>query len=277
MMNQSAAYHYMFKYIIIGDSGVGKSCILLQFTDDRFDSRSECTIGVEFGTKTIDLGAKYNHIKIKTQIWDTAGQEAFRSIARSYYRCSACAFLVYDITRRSTFESVQTWLTDALSNNSNHSQLIVVLIGNKTDLAKTQRQVSYKEGLEFAEKNKIHMFLETSAKTAENVYKAFLESSELIYKKIQAHEIMVGGMDDDVVGSGVRCGPLLMQHQTSMNSSSSSSSGTPIKTNPSNTNRIKGSELGYTIRNPSSSNNNHSTTSSSSTCACAGSRRETGE
>ena len=146
----------------------------------------------------------------------------------------------------------------------------------KIDLAKTQRQVSYKEGLEFAEKNKIHMFLETSAKTAENVYKAFLESSELIYKKIQAHEIMVGGMDDDVVGSGVRCGPLLMQHQTSMNSSSSSS-GTPIKTNPSNTNRIKGSELGYTIRNPSSSNNNHSTTSSSSTCACAGSRRETGE
>ncbi|EFC49984.1 rab family small GTPase [Naegleria gruberi] len=222
-MNQSNAYHYMFKFIIIGDSGVGKSCILLQFTDDRFDARSECTIGVEFGTKTIDLGSKYNHLKIKTQIWDTAGQEG------NYYRGSACAFLVYDITRRSTFQSVQTWLTDALSNSSNHSQLVVVLVGNKSDL-KSQRQVSYKEGLEFAEKNNIHIFMETSAKTAENIHKSFYESAEIIYRKVLNHEIMVG-FDDDVVGSGVKGGVLLANQQSNMS------------TTPSNTNRVRGSDL----------------------------------
>ena len=254
-LNQSTAYHYMFKYIVIGDSGVGKvslfeeqynqeqSCLLLQFTDDRFDARSESTIGVEFGTKTIDLGSKYNHIKVKLQIWDTAGQvsvsfelnfdcvdqETFRSIARSYYRGSACAFLVYDITRKNTFHSVQSWLTDALSNSSNHSQLLIVLIGNKSDLGKSQRQVSFQEGLDFAQQHHIHMFMETSAKTAENVYNAFLESAEVIYKKVANHEIMVGGMDDDVVGSGVKCGQLLVQQPV-----------TPTNSN----NRVKGSELG---------------------------------
>ena len=93
------SYSYLFKYIIIGDTGVGKSCLLLQFTDKRFRHDHDLTIGVEFGSRMIHLDDK----DIKLQIWDTAGQESFRSITRSYYRGAACALLVYDITRRDTF------------------------------------------------------------------------------------------------------------------------------------------------------------------------------
>ena len=93
------SYSYLFKYIIIGDTGVGKSCLLLQFTDKRFRNDHDITIGVEFGSRMIQLDNK----EIKLQIWDTAGQESFRSITRSYYRGAAGALLVYDITRRDTF------------------------------------------------------------------------------------------------------------------------------------------------------------------------------
>jgi len=118
------AYHYQFKYIVIGNSGVGKSCLLLQFTDNRFDSRNESTIGVEFGTRTIQLKSKPKPKTVKLQIWDTAGQETFRSIARSYYRGSACVLLVYDITRRNTFQACSEWLNDALSQcNASHNKI----------------------------------------------------------------------------------------------------------------------------------------------------------
>ena len=93
------SYSYLFKYIIIGDTGVGKSCLLLQFTDKRFRHDHDLTIGVEFGSRMLRLEDK----EIKLQIWDTAGQESFRSITRSYYRGAAGALLVYDITRRDTF------------------------------------------------------------------------------------------------------------------------------------------------------------------------------
>merc|ERR1711912_100142 len=102
------SYAYLFKYIIIGDTGVGKSCLLLQFTDKRFQPVHDLTIGVEFGARMITIDKK----QIKLQIWDTAGQEKFRSITRSYYRGAAGALLVYDITRRETFEHLQSWLED---------------------------------------------------------------------------------------------------------------------------------------------------------------------
>merc|ERR1711908_147532 len=103
------SYAYLFKYIIIGDTGVGKSCLLLQFTDRRFQPIHDLTIGVEFGARMITIDKK----QIKLQIWDTAGQESFRSITRSYYRGAAGALLVYDITRRETFNSLASWLDDA--------------------------------------------------------------------------------------------------------------------------------------------------------------------
>ncbi|GAM27307.1 hypothetical protein SAMD00019534_104820 [Acytostelium subglobosum LB1] len=132
-------YAFLFKYIVIGDTGVGKSCLLLQFTDKRFQPVHDLTIGVEFGARMINIDNK----PIKLQIWDTAGQESFRSITRSYYRGSAGALLVYDITRRETFDHLTCWLKEARYYANNN--MTIILIGNKSDLEQ-KRAVSYEEG-----------------------------------------------------------------------------------------------------------------------------------
>jgi Ras-related protein Rab-2A len=155
------SYDYLFKYIIIGDTGVGKSCLLLQFTDKRFQPVHDLTIGVEFGARMVTVDGR----PIKLQIWDTAGQESFRSITRSYYRGAAGALLVYDITRRETFNHLASWLEDARQHaNPNMS---IMLIGNKCDLAH-KRAVSKEEGQQFAKEHGL-LFLEASARTAQNV------------------------------------------------------------------------------------------------------------
>ena len=171
------SYAYLFKYIIIGDTGVGKSCLLLQFTDKRFQPVHDLTIGVEFGARMINIDSK----AIKLQIWDTAGQESFRSITRSYYRGAAGALLVYDITRRETFVHLTSWLEDARQHSN--KDMTIMLIGNKSDLDQ-KRQVSFEEGQQFANEHNL-VFLETSAKTAANVEEAFVGTAKEIYKKIQ--------------------------------------------------------------------------------------------
>uniref|UniRef100_A0A5G2Q9X9 RAB2A, member RAS onco family n=1 Tax=Sus scrofa TaxID=9823 RepID=A0A5G2Q9X9_PIG len=115
-------------------SGVGKSCLLLQFTDKRFQPVHDLTIGVEFGARMITIDGK----QIKLQIWDTAGQESFRSITRSYYRGAAGALLVYDITRRDTFNHLTTWLEDARQHSN--SNMVIMLIGNKRHLLIQQKK-----------------------------------------------------------------------------------------------------------------------------------------
>jgi len=175
--NEKMAYNYLFKYIIIGDTGVGKSCLLLQFTDKRFQPVHDLTIGVEFGARMINIEAK----QIKLQIWDTAGQESFRSITRSYYRGAAGALLVYDITRRETFNHLTCWLEDARQHSN--SNMTIMLIGNKSDL-EHKRAVSTEEGEQFAKENGL-IFIETSAKTAANVEEAFINTAKKIYEKIQ--------------------------------------------------------------------------------------------
>lgn len=137
------SYAYLFKYIIIGDTGVGKSCLLLQFTDKRFRPDHDLTIGVEFGARMVDVDKK----QIKLQIWDTAGQESFRSITRSYYRGAAGALLVYDVTRRETFNHLSRWLEETRYNAN--PEMTIMLIGNKIDL-EDKRVVSYEEGQAFA-------------------------------------------------------------------------------------------------------------------------------
>nr|CAD7199267.1 unnamed protein product [Timema douglasi] len=210
------SYAYLFKYIIIGDTGVGKSCLLLQFTDKRFQPVHDLTIGVEFGARMITIDGK----QIKLQIWDTvtdpaysptlvfhlppspgptypntlkascrtlrevcyqAGQEAFRSITRSYYRGAAGALLVYDITRRETFNHLTTWLEDARQHSN--SNMVIMLIGNKSDL-EARREVKTEEGEAFAREHGL-IFMETSAKTAANVEEAFINTAKEIYEKIQ--------------------------------------------------------------------------------------------
>ena len=166
--------------------------MLLQFTDKRFRTDHDLTIGVEFGARLVNIGGK----QIKLQIWDTAGQESFRSITRSYYRGATGALLVYDISRRDTFNHLTRWLEEARQHAS--PKMVIMLIGNKSDLEK--REVSYEEGEKFAQENGL-IFLETSAKTAQNVEEAFLQTAQKIYDNIQsgqydlsndAHGIKVG-------------------------------------------------------------------------------------
>lgn len=187
------SYAYLFKYIIIGDTGVGKSCLLLQFTDKRFQPVHDLTIGVEFGARLITIDQN----QIKLQIWDTAGQESFRSITRSYYRDAAGALLVYDITRKESFNHLTRWLEEARQNGNPH--MTIMLIGNKNDL-EHRRAVSTKDGELFAQENGL-VFLETSAKTAANVETAFIKTAENIYEKIKD-----GQYDPSREGNGVKLG-----------------------------------------------------------------------
>ncbi|XP_058747043.1 ras-related protein RABB1c-like [Vicia villosa] len=177
------SYTFLFKYIIIGDTGVGKSCLQHQFTDNRFQPVHDITIGVEFGVRTINIDDK----PIKLQIWDTAGQEMFRSITRSYYRGAAGALLVYDITRRETFDHLANWLEDVKQHAN--SNMVFMLIGNKADLTK-KRAVSTEEGGKFAKENGM-IFMEVSAKSAENVEDAFIKTAGTICKKFEDGEIGV--------------------------------------------------------------------------------------
>ena len=173
-------FDYLLKYIIIGDSFVGKSNILIQYTKNRFNEDYQSTIGVEFGAKTLEI----NNRIYKIQIWDTAGQENFRSITRAYYKNSVCAFVVYDITNRNSFANIQNWIEDCKLQCP--QTITMVLIGNKSDI-KDKRAVTYKEGNDWAINHDM-IFFETSAKTGENINEAFEKSVRIVDQKIQENE-----------------------------------------------------------------------------------------
>merc|ERR1740130_715348 len=152
---------YLFKLLLIGDSGVGKSCLLLRFADDTYTESYISTIGVDFKIRTIDLDGK----SIKLQIWDTAGQERFRTITSSYYRGAHGIIVVYDVTDTDSFDNVKQWLHEidrCACENVNK-----LLVGNKSDLT-TKKAVDYNTAKEYSEDLGIP-FLETSAKNATNV------------------------------------------------------------------------------------------------------------
>ena len=171
-----STYNYLFKYIIIGDSAVGKSNILLRYIHERFNEEFQSTIGVEFGAKNIEINNKI----CRVQIWDTAGQESFRSITRAYYKNSVCACVVYDITNRNSFQNVQLWIDDCKKQTP--KTVLLVLIGNKLDL-ESKREISYEEGRSFANDNNM-LFFETSAKTGENIEELFNKSAQTIVENI---------------------------------------------------------------------------------------------
>merc|ERR1711907_532162 len=155
-MSKDDEYDFLFKVVLIGDSGVGKSNLLSRFTRNEFNRESKSTIGVEFATRSVPCEGK----TIKAQIWDTAGQERYRAITSAYYRGAVGALLVYDITKQSTFESVKTMWLDELKQNAD-ANIIIMLVGNKKDLGHI-RDVTTEEARNFAEKNQLS-FIETSA------------------------------------------------------------------------------------------------------------------
>ncbi|KAI9114054.1 hypothetical protein K1719_015305 [Acacia pycnantha] len=157
----------LFKAVLIGDSGVGKSNLLSRFAKDEFRLDSKPTIGVEFAYRNVKVGDKL----IKAQIWDTAGQERFRAITSSYYRGALGALLVYDISRRSSYESVRKWLWEL--REFGNEDMVVILVGNKCDLEQS-REVEKEEGKGFAETEGL-CFMETSALQNVNVEDAFLQ------------------------------------------------------------------------------------------------------
>lgn len=185
------SHSYQFKFIIIGDAAVGKSCIMLNFIEKAFRSEHDLTIGVEFGSKIIEC----NGIKIKLQIWDTAGSESFKSITRAYYRSAAGCLLVYDITKKESFNHVSEWLSEAYLHGN--TGLCVTLVGNKSDLD-ANRAVSVEEAESFAKDNGIG-YLETSALKGENILEAFLNTAEKILVKIQDGSIDLNSQNVGVI------------------------------------------------------------------------------
>ncbi|GAB0094976.1 ras-related protein Rab-18 [Sergentomyia squamirostris] len=156
-----------FKILIIGESGVGKSSLMLRFVEDNFDADQTITIGVDFKTKIINIDG----VSVKLAIWDTAGQERFRTLTPSYYRDAQGAILVYDVTKKNTFQKLDLWLNE-LEIYGTRPNMAKMVVGNKID--QPNREMSRDDGFKFAKKHRT-LFVETSAKTSEGVKSAFEE------------------------------------------------------------------------------------------------------
>nr|XP_010916727.1 ras-related protein RIC2 [Elaeis guineensis] len=177
-------YDYLFKVVLIGDSGVGKTNLLSRFTRNEFSLESKSTIGVDFATRSLTVDNKV----IKAQIWDTAGQERYRAITSAYYRGAVGALLVYDVTRHTTFENVNRWLKE-MRDHSDPS-VVVMLIGNKSDLRHLVA-VSTEDGKACAERESLY-FMETSALESTNVDNAFSEILTQIHQIVSKKTLEAG-------------------------------------------------------------------------------------
>ncbi|XP_074306966.1 ras-related protein RABA4d-like [Silene latifolia] len=183
---------YVFKVVLIGDSAVGKSQLLARFARNEFSVDSKATIGVEFQTKTIAMDQKI----VKAQIWDTAGQERYRAVTSAYYRGAVGAMLVYDMTKRQSFDHIARWLEE-LRNHADKN-IAIMLIGNKSDLA-SLRAVPTEDAKEFAERENL-FFMETSALDSTNVETAYLTVLTEIYRSVSKKTLLANG-DLDATGS----------------------------------------------------------------------------
>ena len=165
----------IFKKLTIGESGVGKTCILRRFVEDKFLKNHLATIGIDFKTKTLNI----NNQEIKLKIWDTAGQERFRNITTQYYKGADGIVLVYDVTDEASFDKIKDWMDQILSN-TNKDEICLILLGNKCDIEK--RSISYEQGKTLANELQVNFF-ETSAQTGQNIKDAFETLTADIMKK----------------------------------------------------------------------------------------------
>ncbi|CAE6485658.1 unnamed protein product [Rhizoctonia solani] len=177
-MGENSAYDYLFKVVLIGDSGVGKSNLLSRFTRNEYNVESKSTIGVEFATRSINVDGK----TVKAQIWDTAGQERYRAITSAYYRGAVGALLVYDISKHATYVNVTRWLKELRDHAD--SNIVIMLVGNKSDL-KHLRAVPTEEAKALAVENGL-FFIETSAMDASNVEAAFQNILTEVYRIVSS-------------------------------------------------------------------------------------------
>nr|XP_056719695.1 ras-related protein Rab-18-B-like [Euleptes europaea] len=192
------------KLLLVGDSAVGKSSLLLRFTEDQFEPYLDPTIGVDFKVKKMVVG----DLPLQLAIWDTAGQERFRTLTPSYYRGAQGVILVYDVTRRETFVGLKSWLQE-LEMYATRKNVVKMLVGNKID--KPDREVDRKEGLQFARTHSM-LFIEASAKMKEGVQSAFeeavmriLQTPELWDVRREGVELVEDGMLQEVPGCGPYC------------------------------------------------------------------------
>ncbi|KAK4990278.1 hypothetical protein LTR66_001697 [Elasticomyces elasticus] len=235
-------WDYIAKIVSLGDSGCGKSSLTIRLCEGRFSPHHDVTIGVEFGSRIVSVGPpaslslnvnnptlnansssqtalpnptspgktpRQKHMKLS--LWDTAGQETYKSITRSYFRGASGALLVFDITRRNTFASVTSWLHDL--RQIAEENIVVILVGNKADLAPSstvssadaanKRQVTKEEAEEWCRQNKVMQYVETSAKSGDGVERAFLEVAERIFQNIEAGKYDLNDRRSGVKGPGV--------------------------------------------------------------------------
>ncbi|RDW83181.1 putative GTP-binding protein ypt4 [Coleophoma crateriformis] len=230
-MSSPLSWDYIAKLVCIGDSGTGKSSLTIRLCEGRFSPHHDVTIGVEFGSRIVPVGrvsqpkpstrdpeleniseglpdppchkpvAEQKHMKLS--LWDTAGQETYKSVTRSYFRGASGALLVFDISRRPTFEHVTDWLNDL--RQIAEPDIVVVLVGNKSDLAagdENKREVTQQEAEEWARRNGVLEYVETSAKSGEGVEMAFGRVAERIYMNIEAGKYDLNDRRSGVKGPG---------------------------------------------------------------------------
>lgn len=178
-------FDYQFRLILIGDSTVGKSSLLKYFTEGHYDDTCDPTVGVDFYARLLEIRPG---VKVKLQLWDTAGQERFRSITKSYYRNSVGVILVYDITKRRSFEHLEEWLEEARLHIE-PQRAIYMAVGHKSDM-ESARAVGTKEGKHFADFHGLK-FLETSARTGQNVEEVFLTITKDVYRMLEDGQVYV--------------------------------------------------------------------------------------
>ncbi|KAF1844918.1 secretion related GTPase SrgD [Cucurbitaria berberidis CBS 394.84] len=233
----SQPWDYIAKIVSLGDSGCGKSSLTVRLCEGRFSPHHDVTIGVEFGSRIVSVGPPASHSlsinnptksipeaqqptspskqqpqkHMKLSLWDTAGQETYKSITRSYFRGASGALLVFDISRKNTFLSATSWLHDL--RQIAEEGIVVVLVGNKSDLAPSstvsdsetaanKRQVTVEEAQEWCKENGVMQYVETSAKSGEGVERAFLEVAERIYQNIEAGKYDLNDRRSGVKGPG---------------------------------------------------------------------------